>query len=150
MPDTGLCQGADVVLGLIEKCEVKAGSTVTCDNFFTSFLLLHELTEFRLGALGTIRKNCFYGAPVANKTSLPKKPRGSYNFVTDDKNLVVSCLDNKVVTCTTNYVTCNPVNAAHRWSKSAKKQAKSAKDQCRNLLRATASKLSFDELLQAM
>ena len=29
LQDTGLGQGADVVLGLIEKCEVKAGSTVS-------------------------------------------------------------------------------------------------------------------------
>ena len=39
LPDTGLGQGADVVLGLIEKCEVKAGSTVTFDNLFTSLPL---------------------------------------------------------------------------------------------------------------
>ena len=39
LPDTGLGQGADVVLGLMEKCEVKAGSTVTFDNLFTSLPL---------------------------------------------------------------------------------------------------------------
>ena len=32
LPDIGLGHGANVVLGLIEKCEVKAGSTVTFDN----------------------------------------------------------------------------------------------------------------------
>ena len=36
LQDTGFGQGADVVLGLIEKCEVKAGSTVSFDNLFTS------------------------------------------------------------------------------------------------------------------
>ena len=40
LPDTGLGQGADVVLGLIEKCKVKVGSTVTFDNLFTSLPLL--------------------------------------------------------------------------------------------------------------
>ena len=40
LTDTGLDQGADVVLGLIEKCEVKAGSVVTFDNLFTSLPLL--------------------------------------------------------------------------------------------------------------
>ena len=34
----------------------------------------------------------------------------------------MSWLDNKVVTCATNYVTCNPVSTAQRWSKSAKKR----------------------------
>ena len=112
MPDTGLGQGADVVLGLIEKCEVKAGSTVTFDNLFTSLSLLDELTELGIGALGTLRQNRFHGAPVANKTTLAKKPRGSYDFATSGKNVVVSWLDNKVVTCATNYVTCNPVSTA--------------------------------------
>ena len=72
-----LGQGADFVLGLIEKCEVKAGSTITFDNLFTSLLLLDELTELGIGALGTlVRQKRFRGAPVANKTTLAKKPRG--------------------------------------------------------------------------
>ena len=54
MPDPGLGQGADVVLRLIEKCEIKAGSTVTFDNLFTSLPFLDELTELRIGALGTL------------------------------------------------------------------------------------------------
>ena len=122
MPDIGLGQGADVVLGLIEKSEVKAGSTVTFDNLFTSLPLLDELAELGIGALGTPLQNCFHGTPVANKTTLAKKPRGSYDFATEGKNLVVSWLDNKVVTCATIYVTCNPVSTAQRWSKLAKKR----------------------------
>ena len=106
MPGTGLGQGADVVLGLIEKCEVKVGSTVTFQNLFTSLLLLDELMELGIYALGTIQQNRFHGGPVANKITLAKKPRGSYDFVTDGKNLVVSWswLDKKGVTCATNYV----------------------------------------------
>ena len=121
-PDTGLGQGADVVLGLIEKCEVKAGSTATFDNLFTSLSLLDELTELGIGALGTLQQNHFHGAPVANKTTLAKKPRGSYDFATYGKNLVLSWLDNKGVTCVTNHVICNPVSTAQRWSKPAKKR----------------------------
>ena len=41
------------MLGLVEKCKVKAGSTVTFDNLVTSILLLDELTELGIGALGT-------------------------------------------------------------------------------------------------
>ena len=122
LPDTGLGQGADVVLGLIEKCEVKAWSSVTIDNLFTSLPLLDEGTEIGTDALGTLWQNRFYGAPVANKTTLVKKPRGSYDFATDGKNLLVSWQDNKVVTCATNYVACNPVSTAQLWSKSAKKR----------------------------
>ena len=108
--------------GLIEKCEIKTGSTVTFDNLFTSLPLLDELTDLGIGGLGTLRQNHFNGVPVANKTTLAKKSRGSYDFATDDKNLVVTWLDNKAVTCTTNYLTCNPVSTAKRWSKSAKKR----------------------------
>ena len=104
MPDTGLSQSADVVLGLSEKCEVKAGSTVTFDNLFTSLPLLDELTELGIVACGTLRQNRYHGAPVANKTTLAKKLKGSYVFAT-------------------NYVSCNPVSTAQRWSKSAKKRA---------------------------
>ena len=74
LPDTSLGQGANVVLGLIEKCEVKAGSTATFDNLFTILPLLDELTELGIGALGTLRQNRFYGAPVANKTTLARNP----------------------------------------------------------------------------
>ena len=36
--------------------------------------------------------------------------------------MVATWLDNKVVASSTNYGTCNPVSAAQRWSKSAKKR----------------------------
>ena len=117
MPDTGLGQGADAVLGLIANCEVKAGSTF--DNLFIPLPLLDELTELGIGLLGTLRQYRFHGARVANKTTLAKKPRISYDFATDGKYLVVSWLDNKVVTCAINYVASNPVNTDQRWSKSA-------------------------------
>ena len=84
--------------------------------------LLDELTELWIGALGTLWQNRFHGAPGANKTTLAKKPRGSYDFATSDKNLVVLWLDNKVLTCVTNYVTCNLDSTAQRCSKSAKKR----------------------------
>ena len=77
-------------MGLIENCEVKAGSTVTFDNFFTSLLLLDELTELGIGALHTLWQKHVHGSPVANKTTLAKKPRRSYDFATDTKNLKVS------------------------------------------------------------
>ena len=54
LPDTVLVQGADVLLGLIEKFEVKAGSTTTFGNLFSSLPLFDELTELGIGALGTL------------------------------------------------------------------------------------------------
>ena len=98
------------MLGLIEKCEVKAGSAITFDNMFTSLLLLDELNELGITKLGTPRQNRFHSPPVANKTTLAKKPRESYDFAISVKNLLVSWLDNKFVACSTNYVICNPVS----------------------------------------
>ena len=121
-PDTGLGQGTDVVLGLIEICLVKDGSTVAFDNLFTSLPLLDELTELGIGALVTLWQNRFHGNPVVNNTKLAKKPRESYDFATDDKNWVVSWLVNKFVTCATNSITCNPVSTVQQWPKVAKKQ----------------------------
>ena len=83
LSDTDLGQVADVVLDLIKKCEVKAGSTVIFDNLFTSLSLLDELTELGIGALGILGQIHFHGTPVANKTTLAKKPAGSYDFVID-------------------------------------------------------------------
>ena len=70
LPYTGLGHGADVGLGLIEKCEVKAGPTVTFDNLFTLLPLLDDLTELGISAFGIIRENRFHGTPVVNKTTL--------------------------------------------------------------------------------
>ena len=69
LQDTALGQGADAVLGLIEKCEVKVGSAVAFDNLFTSLPLLDELTELGIGARATLQQNHFHGARVANKTT---------------------------------------------------------------------------------
>ena len=86
----------------------------------TTRSLLDELTELGIGGLSTLQQNRFHSAPVANKTALAKKARGSYDFATDGKYLVVSSLDNKVVTCAANYVTHNPVSRAQPSSKSTK------------------------------
>ena len=40
LPETALGLGSDVVLGMIEKCDVTKGSTVAMDNFFTTSPLL--------------------------------------------------------------------------------------------------------------
>ena len=102
--------------------DLNFGANVTSENLFTSLPLIEELNELGIGALCTLRQNRFHGSPIANKTTLAKKPRESYDFATDGKNLVASWLDNKVVTFATNYVTRNPVSTAQWWSKSAKKQ----------------------------
>ena len=54
LPDTGLGQSADVVLGLTERCKVKPGSTVIFDSLFILLPLLDKLTQLGIGAHGTL------------------------------------------------------------------------------------------------
>ena len=110
------------MLGLFEKCEVKAGSAGIFYNHFTSLSSPDELTELGICWLGVFQENRFQYTLFTNKAKLAKKRSGSYDFAIDGKNLVVSWLDSKVVTCSTNYVTCNPVSMVQQWSKSTKKK----------------------------
>lgn len=48
-------QGMNVVLRLAEPLE--KGRNITCDNFFTSAELAHELMKKRFTLLGTLRMN---------------------------------------------------------------------------------------------
>ena len=114
------------------RCCVGFDWKVWCKS---SLPLLDKLIELGIGALGTLRQNRFPGTPVANKTTLVKKPRGSHDFATGSKNLVVSWLDNKVVTCATNDVTCNLVSTAGGQNQPRNELMY----QCRNLLRTTTS-----------
>ena len=73
MTETGLGQGSDVVLGMIEKCDLTEGSTVSTvamDNFFTTLPLLDKLTDMGMYGVGTIRENRLQGAPLRKKAVL--------------------------------------------------------------------------------
>ena len=70
LPNTGLGQGADVVLGLIDKCEIPKGTHVVMDNLFTSIPLLKELSKRGIAAPGTLRENRQKNAPLTSKETL--------------------------------------------------------------------------------
>ena len=93
----------DVALGLIEKWELKEGSTVAFHNLFTYLPLLDKLAELGIFGCGTLWQNCFQGAQVANKGTLAKESWES-DFAIDSKKLAVFWLDNKIATCSTNYI----------------------------------------------
>ena len=70
MTETGLGQCSDVVLGMIEKCDLTERSTVAMDNFFTTLPLLDKLTDMGMYGVGTIRENRLQGAPLRKKAVL--------------------------------------------------------------------------------
>ena len=64
LSETGLGQGSDLVLGMIEKCDLTKGSAVSMDNFFTMLPLLNKLTDMSMYGVGTIQENRLQGAKL--------------------------------------------------------------------------------------
>ena len=122
LKDTGLGQGADVALGLIEKCNLSSGCILTFNNLFTSLPLL-ELSKRGIGGLGTLRQNRVENTPVPTKQLMKKTIRGSYQGATDNhRNTVVVWHDTAVVTCASNYAEALPESFVKQWSKTKKKK----------------------------
>ena len=123
LSSTGLGQGANVVLGLKEKYGLSSGSSVTFDNFFTSFSLFDELSKRGIGGLGTIRQNRLENAAIPSKQAIKKTQMGSYDCSTDNLgNAVVVGHDTAMVTCALNYAGAEPESFIKRWSKAEKKK----------------------------
>ena len=76
LSDTGFGQGADVVLGLIEKGGLSNTFFVTFNNLFISFPLLDELSKGGIGGLVTIRQNLLKNAAVSLKQTMKKIEKG--------------------------------------------------------------------------
>ena len=57
IPDYGLGQGPNVVLGLVEKAKLPPATQVFFDNLFTSLPLLYKLSEMGIGGTGTLQQN---------------------------------------------------------------------------------------------
>ena len=123
LKDTGLGQGADVVLGLIEKCNLSSGCTLTFDNLFTSLPLLDELSKRGIGGLGTLRQNRLENTPVPTKQLMKKTIRGSYQGATDNHgNTVIIWHDTAVVTCASNYAEALPESLSNDGRKQKKRK----------------------------
>ena len=76
LSNTGLGQGADVELSLVEKSGLSSGFCVTFDKIFTSFYLLNELSKRGIGGLVTIRQNRLENAAVPSKQTMKKAKKG--------------------------------------------------------------------------
>lgn len=96
--DQGLGQGPNVVLELIEKAGLTAGSELFFDNLFTSFPLLTRLSEMEIAGTGTVRQNRLHRVPIASKKDLEKKTtaRGTTDVLYQGDKVLVGWRDNKV------------------------------------------------------
>ena len=115
LPEIGLRQGSDVVLGMIEKYDLTKGSTMAMDNFFTTLPLLDKLTDMGMYGVGTIRENRLHGAPLKKKAALQKETRGTFDYTSDGNNLLIAWRNNKIVVVATNCLSLNPVLSTKRW-----------------------------------
>ena len=107
--DQGLGQGPNVVLDLVQKADLAPGSEIFCDNLFTSFPLLEQLSNSQIAGTGTVRQNRLCKVPVKTKKEMESKtvPRGTMDVVFKDDVVVVGWKDNKAV-----YMASNKYSAA--------------------------------------
>lgn len=123
LSDTGLGQGSNVVLGLVEHMQLKKGTKLYFDNLFTSVGLLNILSEKNLGGTGTLRENrCSSDMKLPNKKNWKKTTRGSTAISSTNDLLAVRWNDNNVVTILTNCDNLHPLKSSNRYSRADKKR----------------------------
>lgn len=84
-------QGRRVVLDLVENLK---GRNVTCDNFFTDYVLLEELLKRHMTLVGTARANKTFLPPLV-KSEQRKKPVFSSEFLYTQKGTLVRYVPKK-------------------------------------------------------
>ena len=119
--DTGLGQGANVVLGMVEKCDIRQGQQLFFDNLFTSVPLLKTLSERKIGGTGTLRQDRKAGAPLPTKSEMGKRKRGEWTAAYSDDVALVTWHDNQVVTVASNVYDALPTARKSRWNRKEKK-----------------------------
>ena len=121
LPETGLGQGSDVVLGMTAKCDLTKGFAVEMANFLTTLSPLCKLKDMPMYGVGTIRKNRQQGAPLKKTAAAEKETRVLFDYKSDGNNLLLAWRDNKVVIVDTNYFPLSPLFSTKHWSKAEKK-----------------------------
>lgn len=121
LPTTGLGQGGDVVLGLADYIDAKAGTIFYFDNLFTSVGLLQKLNEKKIGGTGTLRENrCKPLMKLPDKQAFRKTPRGALSSSGTGNILAVRWNDNNVVTVLSNCENMYPLKKSNRYSRTEK------------------------------
>lgn len=114
--DFGLGHGGNVVMGLLEKANIRSGFNVHFDNYFTTIPLIEALTKKGIGAVGTIQDKYLGCAPLPDKKRFSKTPRGEYVSCRTKNVLLVRWNDNRPVTVATNCVPIQPLSKVKRYS----------------------------------
>ncbi|KAK9739582.1 Transposase IS4 [Popillia japonica] len=93
-------------------------------NLFTSIYLLKDLDQQNIRATGTIRSNRIMDCNIMKTDVLKKRPRGEFDFRSDESKRLLICTwnDNSVVTITSNFDAVQPGCGVSRFSQAQKKK----------------------------
>jgi len=118
--------GQKVVVTLCKSIPEPQLSALYFDNWFTSVELVYYLREkYGIFSTGTVMENRLQNnCNLSNDKILKKKPRGSFDYKTDNKKKVIAVkwYDNKCVTLLSSYIGFEPVEDVKRYSKADKKR----------------------------
>lgn len=126
LPNTGLGQGGDVVLGLVEAAGVGEKNRLYFDNLFTSVKLLKELDRRGIKSTGTLRENRV--SPQMNftpkKTFEKKCVRGQCEerLSPDGSICALRWMDNGAVTMLSTCHAKLPLHDANRYDRKGKRK----------------------------
>jgi len=122
IPDYGLGQGPNVVMGLTEQYGLLPGSKVYADNLFITMDLLEHMGDRQLGITGTMRQNRLVGVPLPSKKLACKEmKRGEHKVIFSMDSNIVLWMDNQPVFMASNVDTVEPARTCQRYSKVEKK-----------------------------
>jgi hypothetical protein len=120
IPDFGLGQGPNVVMGLSLQYGLLPGAKVCIDNLFTSMDLLDNMGEKGYGVTGTLRQNRIISIPLPNKKDANKMKRGEMKAVYTKDAVVTVWKDNKPVYMASNCDAVEPAAQCKRYNRKEK------------------------------
>ena len=121
-PDLGA--SSNIVLKLCKVIPSNLNHLLYFDNWFTSFPLLHELSQRGIYRLGTVRSNRLPGCNLLPDKQLRGQGRGAHEEKECvDSNTairVIKWFDSKSVTFLTSFESAGPTSTVKRWDKASK------------------------------
>ena len=128
VPTTGLGQGGDVMIELVEHSDIPSGSKLYFDNLFTSLQLLEELYRRNLGGTGTLRENRVHKSMnLPSKQQFQKFERGKCVAVCNGQLTAMRWNDDAVVTVLSNCDCCEPTKNAQIFLRPERRREKMCK-----------------------
>ena len=113
-----------MVLDLVQKAHLPAGSEVFFDNLFTTFPLLDKLSEKGIAGTGTVRQNRLHKVPIASKKDVLKKAvvRGYQETRYKGDQVLAYWKDNQPVYVLSNKYSAKRTNTVGRFCRTERKK----------------------------